>query len=126
MLYASILQQVTPPRTEVTGAKTSALPGVDPTALSELADAKPTPPATPPGWERLDSYRRNILCLTAHGLTNAQIGEKLCKSEKTITNRKTEIIDELGLKNASWHCLSDYVATHQVFLRQQPFLADRK
>ena len=108
-----------PPRTEVTRTEAPALPAGGATP-GELADAKPTPPATPPGWERLDSYRRNILCLTAHGLTNAQIGKKLFKSEKTITNRKTEIIAELGLTNASWHCLSHYVATHQVFLRQQP------
>ncbi len=92
----------------------------------ELANANLTLPATPPGWERLDIYRRNIVCLTAQGLTNAQIGEKLCKSEKTITNRKTDIIAELGLTNASWHCLTDFVATHRVFLRQQPVLADKK
>jgi len=77
----------------------------------------------PPGWDLLNAYQRDILRLTADGLTNAQIGDQLCKSAKSIRNQKTVIIKTLGLTN-DWHRLSRYVSLHLPFLlqlRPEPF-----
>jgi DNA-binding NarL/FixJ family response regulator len=76
--------------------------------------------AAPPGWENLNNHQRAIVQLTAQGLTNAQIANKLCQATGTIKNQKTVIISHLMLGNQHWHSLSYFVMQHYAFLSQLP------
>ncbi len=121
MLHASTSQQITPPHNIVTSG--------DPEALRLLLEAtlnRLHTPQTPPGWDSLNAYRRDILRLTADGLTNAQIGNRLCRTEKAINKQKTGIVATLGLTGTGWHCLSRYVAEHKPFLRSLSLTTEQK
>lgn len=52
-----------------------------------------------PIFDTLSPREREILVQVANGSTNAQIGEKLFISEKTVRNHITHIFDKLGLKS---------------------------
>ncbi len=96
----------------------SALPPPDNPAPPAL-----TPPpalAEPPGWATLSDCQRAILHLTALGLTNAQIGDRLCKATQTIKNQKGLIIGKLVPDDTGKHSLGHYVAQHYGFLSQMP------
>lgn len=53
--------------------------------------------ALAPGFSDLTPREREILELVARGLDNAQIGERLALSEKTVRNNITRIFDKLGV-----------------------------
>ena len=77
---------------------------LSPAALAELIDSKPRvgPRAAGP----LTARQREVACLVAEGLTNAQIAASLHLSERTVENHVFNAISALGLHNrvqlATW------------------------
>ncbi len=72
-------------------------------ALREFAGAADALP--PPGASAADALRelsereREVLGLVAQGLANAEIAQRLSRSEKTIRNHVTNIFDKLGVSS---------------------------
>jgi DNA-binding NarL/FixJ family response regulator len=54
---------------------------------------------TPDPQVSLTRRERDILSLLAQGLSNKEIAEQLCLSEKSVRNRVSEILSKLGVSN---------------------------
>lgn len=65
-------------------------------AVQEFAGIDPT---AEPGPPKLTRRQQQVLDLLARGLRNAEIGERLYISEKTVRNHLTEIYRTLGVSN---------------------------
>lgn len=50
-------------------------------------------------FEMLTTREREVLLLTAHGFTGAQIAEKLCISPRTVESHRSRLMQKLGLHN---------------------------
>jgi DNA-binding NarL/FixJ family response regulator len=50
-----------------------------------------------PAFARLSARERDVLSLIAEGLGNAEIGERLSISEKTVRNHVSNLFDKLGV-----------------------------
>jgi DNA-binding CsgD family transcriptional regulator len=50
-----------------------------------------------PAFDRLTAREREILALISEGLANADIGERLSISEKTVRNHISNLFDKLGV-----------------------------
>ncbi len=55
--------------------------------------------APPPELAELTSRERDILCLIAEGLSNAEIGERLFISETTVKTHVTHVLQKLDLRD---------------------------
>ena len=66
-------------------------------ALDEaFARDRPSEPADP--YERLTDREREVFQLVVEGKTNAEIGELLFNSAKTVDNHRTRLMEKLGLR----------------------------
>jgi pimeloyl-ACP methyl ester carboxylesterase/DNA-binding CsgD family transcriptional regulator len=65
-------------------------------AVLDFTEAKPEP-TTDPAFDALSERERQILTLIADGLSNAEIGERLAISEKTVRNHTSHVFDKLGV-----------------------------
>jgi len=63
----------------------------------EFAGLGGTPGGEDPVFARLTSREREILSLISRGLANADIGESLKISEKTVRNHVSNLFDKLGV-----------------------------
>lgn len=50
-------------------------------------------------YDMLTSREREVLQMTAQGLTGAQIAEKLCISPRTVESHRSRLMQKLGLRN---------------------------
>ena len=66
-------------------------------AVAEFLGVSAATPAEDPAFGGLSSRERAILALMANGLGNAQIGEQLGISEKTVRNHVSHVFDKLGV-----------------------------
>jgi pimeloyl-ACP methyl ester carboxylesterase/DNA-binding CsgD family transcriptional regulator len=67
-------------------------------AITDFLGVAPAAPgAEDPAFEGLSSRERAILTLITRGLGNAQIGEELGISEKTVRNHVSRVFDKLGV-----------------------------
>jgi len=66
-------------------------------AVLEFAGLGGTPRGEDPVFARLTSREREILSLISRGLANADIGESLKISEKTVRNHVSNLFDKLGV-----------------------------
>ena len=57
----------------------------------------PAPRAEDPAFTRLTAREREVLVLITQGLGNADIGESLAISEKTVRNHISNLFDKLGV-----------------------------
>ena len=80
-------------------------------ALDEaFARDRPSEPADP--YERLTDREREVFQLVVEGKTNAEIGELLFNSAKTVDNHRTRLMEKLGLHSAAE--LIRYAARHKL------------
>ena len=80
-------------------------------ALEEaFARDRPSEPADP--YERLTDREREVFQLVVEGKTNAEIGELLFISAKTVDNHRTRLMEKLGLHSAAE--LIRYAARHKL------------
>jgi DNA-binding NarL/FixJ family response regulator len=80
-------------------------------ALEEaFARDRPSEPADP--YERLTDREREVFQLVVEGKTNAEIGEMLFISAKTVDNHRTRLMEKLGLHSAAE--LIRYAARHKL------------
>ncbi len=56
-------------------------------------------PATAPRTDSLTDRERSVVALVGQGLSNRDIGERLCISETTVRHHLTSIFDKLGVSN---------------------------
>jgi DNA-binding NarL/FixJ family response regulator len=68
-------------------------PGIAGRVLQYLADSPPNAPAN--AFDELTARERDILDLLAHGYTNAEIGQRLGLSPKTISNNISNVLLKL-------------------------------
>lgn len=66
-------------------------------AVLEFAGARGAPDGEDPAFAALSRREREILALMSEGLANAQIGERLAISEKTVRNHVSNVFDKLGV-----------------------------
>ena len=66
-------------------------------AVAEFLGVSAAAPAEDPAFEGLSPRERAILTLITRGLGNAQIGEELGISEKTVRNHVSRVFDKLGV-----------------------------
>lgn len=66
-------------------------------AVGEFLGVAGAAPGEAPIFARLTSREREVLVLMTEGLGNAQIGERLGISEKTVRNHVTGLFDKLGV-----------------------------
>ena len=85
-----------------------------PHATKALAEAfardRPAEPADP--YERLTDREREVFQLVVEGKTNADIGELLFISAKTVDNHRTRLMEKLGLHSTAE--LVRYAAKHKL------------
>ena len=62
-----------------------------------LAAPRAAPAGEDPAFVRLTSREREVLALISQGLANAEIGETLAISEKTVRNHISNLFDKLGV-----------------------------
>jgi DNA-binding NarL/FixJ family response regulator/class 3 adenylate cyclase len=67
--------------------------------LIEEFTSGPSPDASAPELESLDSTEREVLILVADGLSNAEIASRLSVSEGVVADRVALILDKLGLRD---------------------------
>ena len=80
-------------------------------ALEEaFARDRPSEPADP--YERLTDREREVFQLVVEGKTNAEIGELLFISAKTVDNHRTRLMEKLGLHSAA--DVIRYAARHKL------------
>ena len=80
-------------------------------ALDEaFARDRPSEPADP--YERLTDREREVFQLVVEGKTNAEIGELLFISAKTVDNHRTRLMEKLGLHSAAE--VIRYAARHKL------------
>jgi DNA-binding NarL/FixJ family response regulator len=80
-------------------------------ALEEaFARDRPSEPADP--YERLTDREREVFQLVVEGKTNAEIGELLFISAKTVDNHRTRLMEKLGLHSAAE--VIRYAARHKL------------
>jgi DNA-binding NarL/FixJ family response regulator len=80
-------------------------------ALEEaFARDRPSEPADP--YERLTDREREVFQLVVEGKTNAEIGEMLFISAKTVDNHRTRLMEKLGLHSAAE--VIRYAARHKL------------
>jgi DNA-binding NarL/FixJ family response regulator len=80
-------------------------------ALAEaFARDRPSEPADP--YERLTDREREVFQLVVEGKTNAEIGEMLFISAKTVDNHRTRLMEKLGLHSAAE--VIRYAARHKL------------
>jgi two-component system response regulator NreC len=80
-------------------------------ALEEaFARDRPAEPADP--YERLTDREREVFQLVVEGKTNAEIGEMLFISAKTVDNHRTRLMEKLGLHSAAE--VIRYAARHKL------------
>ena len=80
-------------------------------ALEEaFARDRPAEPADP--YERLTDREREVFQLVVEGRTNAEIGELLFISAKTVDNHRTRLMEKLGLHSAAE--VIRYAARHKL------------
>ena len=80
-------------------------------ALEEaFARDRPAEPADP--YERLTDREREVFQLVVEGKTNAEIGELLFISAKTVDNHRTRLMEKLGLHSAAE--VIRYAARHKL------------
>ncbi|MER5968889.1 response regulator transcription factor [Streptomyces sp. NPDC002055] len=70
-------------------------PGATARLLARLREPAPREPEVLTGLTRRE---REILALIGEGLTNRQIGERLCLAEKTVKNRISRLLAKLGVE----------------------------
>ena len=81
-------------------------------ALEEaFARDRPAEPADP--YERLTDREREVFQLVVEGKTNAEIGEMLFISAKTVDNHRTRLMEKLGLHSAAE--VIRYAARHKLW-----------
>jgi DNA-binding NarL/FixJ family response regulator len=68
-------------------------PGIAGRVVQYLSDSPPNAPAN--AFDELTARERNILDLLAHGYTNAEIGQRLGLSPKTISNNISNVLLKL-------------------------------
>jgi len=56
-------------------------------------------PAQSPRTDSLTDRERSVVALVGQGLSNRDIGERLCISETTVRHHLTSIFDKLGVSN---------------------------
>ena len=66
-------------------------------AVLEFTGTPTAGPAEDPAFGALSGRERQILTLIAEGLSNAEIGERLAISEKTVRNHTSNVFDKLGV-----------------------------
>ena len=65
--------------------------------LSEIPEATPEPPQDP--YDTLTIRERQVLGFTAKGLTNAEIGQQLSISGRTVETHRAHLMLKLGLRS---------------------------
>ena len=63
----------------------------------EFTGQAPEPAGEDAAFAALSPREREILTLIAEGLANAEIGERLAISEKTVRNHISKVFDKLGV-----------------------------
>jgi len=58
-----------------------------------------TAPTPPPGWDELTGREREVFALVAQGLSNEEIGERLCLSRPTIKTHVSRLLSKLGARD---------------------------
>jgi len=66
-------------------------------AVIEFLGLEPAETGEDSAFARLSARERNVLALVTEGLANAEIGERLSISEKTVRNHLSSIFDKLGV-----------------------------
>jgi DNA-binding NarL/FixJ family response regulator len=66
--------------------------------IAHIAPKKSIP--EPCGYEVLTPREQEVLALLAEGLNSIMVSEKLCISQKTVENHRTNIMRKLGLHNS--------------------------
>ena len=70
----------------------------DPQLMHRVLDRLRDRPAEHSELASLTEQERRVLVLVAEGLTNRQIGERMCLTEKTVKNYVSSILAKLGLE----------------------------
>ncbi len=76
-------------------------------SMVPLRVAQPTPP-----YLVLTEREHRLLGLLAEGFTNAQIGQRVHRSEKTVRNQLTRIYQKLGAANRA-EAVALYLTRHR-------------
>jgi DNA-binding NarL/FixJ family response regulator len=66
-------------------------------AVLDFTGTSRPPTGDDPAFAALSPREREILALIADGLANAEVGERLGISEKTVRNHVTSVFDKLGV-----------------------------
>jgi DNA-binding CsgD family transcriptional regulator len=69
-------------------------------AIQAVPEAQPARPPTADQFG-LTPREREVLTLVAQGLTNRQIGQELCISEKTVSTHVTRLLGKVGVRHRS-------------------------
>jgi len=101
---ASILLAILESMTRSHTALPSATPALTfkPDTTGQPSNRKVMPVTTPMTTPRTDSLtdrERSVVALVGQGLSNRDIGERLCISETTVRHHLTSIFDKLGVSN---------------------------
>jgi two-component system, NarL family, response regulator DevR len=70
----------------------------DPALMNRVLDRLRERPAERSELASLTEQERRVLVLVAEGLTNRQIGERMCLTEKTVKNYVSSMLAKLGLE----------------------------
>ncbi|MGI9156225.1 MAG: response regulator [Marmoricola sp.] len=71
---------------------------IDPTLTARVLERVRNGPSEAPELANLTEQELRLLAHIAEGLTNRQIGEKMCLAEKTVKNYVSSILAKLGLE----------------------------
>ena len=83
----------------VAGGEALASPSVTRRLIERFVDAPGAPPKPPAELGELTTREREVLELVAHGLSNAELAQRLFLSEKTIKTHVGRILMKLGLRD---------------------------